>query len=127
MARKSTGKSTAKAASSRPPGILLRMRRKNTPTGITRTTLRELARRLNLTETDTIHMALADRARSVGLLPRREPTLVTGPADLAGLDLSELKRVLELGMRAAAEDESRAAKPPRAAKARTSRAASLAA
>lgn len=84
------------------------MRRKNTPTGITRTTLRELARRLNLTETDTIHMALADRARSVGLLPHREPKLVTSPADLAGLDLSELKRVLELGMRAAAEDRGKA-------------------
>jgi hypothetical protein len=105
------------------------MRRKNSPNGITRTTLRELARRLNLTETDTIHMALADRARSVGLLPRREPTLITGPADLAGLDLSELRRVLELGMRAAAEDGLGAAtsKPARAAKTRTRRVASLAA
>ncbi len=84
------------------------MRRKNSPNGITRTTLRELARRLNLTETDTIHMALADRARSVGLLPRREPKVVNGPADLAGFDLSELKRVLELGMRVAAEDHARA-------------------
>jgi len=76
-----------------------------------------MARRLNMNETDTVHMALADRARALGLLPRREPTLIESPEDLAGFDLSGLKRVLQLGLKAEAEDRAKAERAePRARK-----------
>jgi hypothetical protein len=92
----------------RPAGILVRFRSENAWNEVSRDLLREMARRLNMTETATVHMALADRARALGLLPRREPKLIERPEELEELDLSELKRFLRLGMQAEAEDRAKA-------------------
>ena len=44
--------------------ILLRLREKDTPNGVTRDTLKQLADTLGLSETDVIHKALAESARA---------------------------------------------------------------
>ena len=43
--------------------ILLRLREKDTGSGVTRDTLQQLAKTLGVSETDAIHKALADSAR----------------------------------------------------------------
>jgi hypothetical protein len=66
---------TAKRTSSKrkPPvsGILLRYRDKDTAYGVTRNTTTRLAQTLGLSETQVVHVALANLARQT--LPRYEP------------------------------------------------------
>ncbi len=52
-------------------GILLRYRDKDTAYGVTRKTTTRLARTLGLSETQVVHVALANLARQT--LPRYEP------------------------------------------------------
>ncbi|MGH8704175.1 MAG: hypothetical protein ACREUO_02035 [Burkholderiales bacterium] len=52
-------------------GILLRYRDKDTAYGVTRKTTTRLARTLGLSETQVVHVALANLARQA--LPRYEP------------------------------------------------------
>ena len=51
-------------------GILLRYREKDTPYGVTRRTTTRLAKSLGLSETQVVHVALANLARQT--LPRYE-------------------------------------------------------
>ena len=51
-------------------GILLRYREKDTPYGVTRRTTTRLAKNLGLSETQVVHVALANLARQT--LPRYE-------------------------------------------------------
>jgi len=64
---------TAKRTARKPPasGILLRYRDKDTAYGVTRKTATRLARTLGLSETQVVHVALANLARQT--LPRYEP------------------------------------------------------
>jgi hypothetical protein len=67
-----TGKIRSAAKSRKPAsGILLRYRDSDTPFGVSRKTANKLARTLGLTETQVIHVALAQLARQT--LPRYEP------------------------------------------------------
>lgn len=67
--------STKRTAAQRkhPPasGILLRYRDKDTPYGVTRKTATKLAGKLGLSETQVVHVALANLARQT--LPQYEP------------------------------------------------------
>ncbi|MGB5082043.1 MAG: hypothetical protein WBO23_15005 [Burkholderiales bacterium] len=54
-----------------PSGILLRYREKDTAYGVTRKTTTRLAQTLGLSETQVVHVALANLARQT--LPRYEP------------------------------------------------------
>jgi hypothetical protein len=54
-----------------PSGILLRYRDRDTAYGVTRKTTTRLARTLGLSETQVVHVALANLARQT--LPRYEP------------------------------------------------------
>jgi hypothetical protein len=101
-------KAQSMSKNSRPAGILLRFRSESAWNEVSRDLLREMARRLNMTETATVHIALADRARALGLIPRREPKIIERPEELEELDLSELKHFLRLGMQAEAEDRAKA-------------------
>jgi hypothetical protein len=51
--------------------ILLRLRKKDTANGVTKDTLKHLAKTLGVSETDAIHKALAESARTH--LPQYEP------------------------------------------------------
>jgi len=51
--------------------VLLRLRETDTGNGVTRSTLKLLAKTLGVSETDAIHKALADSARTY--LPQYEP------------------------------------------------------
>ena len=64
---------TAKRTARKPPasGILLRYRDKDTAYGVTRKTTTRLARTLGPSETQVVHVALANLARQT--LPRYEP------------------------------------------------------
>ena len=65
---------TAKRAASKQPsgnGILLRYRERDTAYGVTRKTTAKLAETLGLSETQVVHVALANLARQT--LPRYEP------------------------------------------------------
>src|SRR5947207_13994427 len=64
---------TAKRTARKPAasGILLRYRDKDTAYGVTRKTTTRLARSLGLSETQFVHVALANLARQT--LPRYEP------------------------------------------------------
>jgi hypothetical protein len=64
---------TAKRTARKPPasGILLRYRDKDTAYGVTRKTTTRLAQTLGLSETQVVHVALANLARQT--LPRYEP------------------------------------------------------
>ena len=59
------------AAQRKPAGILLRYRDQDTAYGVTRKTTTRLARTLGLSETQVVHVALANLARQT--LPRYEP------------------------------------------------------
>lgn len=101
-----------RAKTPRPTGILVRLRSDDQFNSVSRETLREMARRLGMTETDTVHMALADAARRLGLRPQREPKFIQSAEELAEFDLSGLRRALLVGLRAEAEDRARAARRP---------------
>jgi len=64
---------TAKRATTqrKPAGILLRYRDQDTAYGVTRKTTTRLAQTLGLSETQVVHVALANLARQT--LPRYEP------------------------------------------------------
>ena len=64
-----SAKSTA--ARRKPAGILLRYRDRDTAYGVTRKTTTRLAKTLGLSETQVVHVALANLARQT--LPRYEP------------------------------------------------------
>jgi len=55
----------------KPAGILLRYRDQDTAYGVTRKTMARLAKTLGLSETQVVHVALANLARQT--LPRYEP------------------------------------------------------
>jgi hypothetical protein len=59
------------ATQRKPSGILLRYRDQDTPYGVTRKTTTRLAKTLGLSETQVVHVALANLARQT--LPRYEP------------------------------------------------------
>ncbi|HEY6720167.1 MAG TPA: hypothetical protein VI363_00895 [Burkholderiales bacterium] len=59
------------ATQRKPDGILLRYREKDTAYGVTRKTTTRLARTLGLSETQVVHVALANLAQQT--LPRYEP------------------------------------------------------
>lgn len=65
-----------------PDGILLRYREKDTPYGVTRKTTTRLADTLGLSETQVVHVALANLARQT--LPRYE--LDDGPLTKEQMD-----------------------------------------
>jgi hypothetical protein len=66
-----TKRSAAQRKSPAASGILLRYRDKDTPYGVTRKTTARLASKLGLTETQVVHVALANLARQT--LPQYEP------------------------------------------------------
>ena len=88
------------APTTRPPGILVRFREVNAWNGVSRRLLKKMATRLNLTETDTIHMALADMARTMKLMPTGKVIVNPGLEDLKGMDFSGLRKVLEFALAA---------------------------
>ncbi len=72
MTEKTRSTTTAKNKAKKPaPGILLRYRDRDSPYGVSRKTASNLAKTLGLTETQVIHVALAQLARQT--LPRYEP------------------------------------------------------
>ncbi len=77
-----TKRTTAKRKPPAPDGILLRYREKDTPYGVTRKTTARLADTLGLSETQVVHVALANLARQT--LPRYE--LDDGPLTKAQMD-----------------------------------------
>jgi hypothetical protein len=66
-----TAKRTATKRKQPAAGILLRYRDKDTAYGVTRKTTTRLAQTLGLSETQVVHVALANLARQA--LPRYEP------------------------------------------------------
>jgi len=60
-----------RTSTQRKPGILLRYRDHDTAYGVTRKTTTRLAKTLGLSETQVVHVALANLARQT--LPRYEP------------------------------------------------------
>jgi hypothetical protein len=80
---------TAKRTARKPPasGILLRYRDKDTAYGVTRKTTTRLAQTLGLSETQVVHVALANLARQT--LPRYEPD--DGP--LTRRQMDEIRRL----------------------------------
>ena len=75
-------RSTAKRKSPAPDGILLRYRDRDTAYGVTRETTTRIAENLGLSETQVVHVALANLARQT--LPRYE--LDNGPLTEAQKD-----------------------------------------
>ena len=75
-------RTAAKRKPSTPSGILLRYRDKDTAFGVTRRTTAKLADTLGLSETQVVHVALANLARQT--LPRYE--LDDGPLTQAQMD-----------------------------------------
>ena len=65
-----TKRSPAKRKSPSPDGILLRYRDRDTAYGVTRRTATRMAENLGLSETQVVHVALANLARQT--LPRYE-------------------------------------------------------
>jgi hypothetical protein len=65
-----TRRTSAKRKQPSPSGILLRYREKDTAYGVTRKTTTRLANTLGLSETQVVHVALANLARQT--LPRYE-------------------------------------------------------
>jgi len=65
-----TKRTSAKRKQPAPSGILLRYRDKDTAYGVTRKTTTKLANTLGLSETQVVHVALANLARQT--LPRYE-------------------------------------------------------
>lgn len=70
-----TKRTSAKRKASAPDGILLRYRDRDTAYGVTRQTATRIAENLGLSETQVVHVALANLARQT--LPRYE--LDNGP------------------------------------------------
>ncbi len=64
------GKRSSRSKAAPGGGILLRYRDRDTPYGVTRKTTARLARTLGLSETQVVHIALANLARQT--LPRYE-------------------------------------------------------
>ena len=77
-----TKRTSAKRKQPAPSGILLRYRDKDTAYGVTRKTTTRLADTLGLSETQVVHVALANLARQT--LPRYE--LDNGPLTDAQMD-----------------------------------------
>ena len=75
-------RTTAKRKQSATTGVLLRYRDKDTAYGVTRKTTSRLADALGLSETQVVHVALANLARQT--LPRYE--LDDGPLTQAQMD-----------------------------------------
>ena len=67
----STKRTAAKRSQPKGGGLLLRYRETDSSYGVTRTTATKLARTLGLSETQVVHVALANLARQA--LPRYEP------------------------------------------------------
>ena len=80
-----TAKRTATKRKQAADGILLRYRDKDTAYGVTRKTTTRLAQTLGLSETQVVHVALANLARQT--LPRYEPDNgPLTPEQLAAID-----------------------------------------
>jgi hypothetical protein len=75
------------SAQRKPAGILLRYRDQDTAYGVTRKTTTRLAKTLGLSETQVVHVALANLARQT--LPRYEPD--DGP--LTRQQMDEIRRL----------------------------------
>jgi hypothetical protein len=92
-----TTKTRARAkTSTQSSGILLRYRDSDTPYGVSRKTASKLARTLGLTETQVIHVALAQLASQT--LPRYEPD--DGP-----LTARQAKAIRKLVLQGVMEDK----------------------
>lgn len=70
----------------------LRFRESDRCNGVTRTILQAMAKRLGLSQSDTVHMALADMARRLGLLATSKVIINPTTADLRGMDFSGLRQ-----------------------------------
>jgi hypothetical protein len=75
------------ATQRKPAGVLLRYRDQDTAYGVTRKTTTRLAKTLGLSETQVVHVALANLARQT--LPRYEPD--DGP--LTRQQMNEIRRL----------------------------------
>jgi hypothetical protein len=84
-------RSTARRKSPATSGILLRYRDKDTAYGVTRKTTAKLAETLGLSETQVVHVALANLARQT--LPRYEAD--NGP--LTERQMEEIRRLQPQG------------------------------
>jgi len=80
-------RSAARRKASPSGGILLRYRERDTAYGVTRKTTNRLARKLGLSETQVVHVALANLARQT--LPRYEAD--NGP--LTERQMEEIRRL----------------------------------
>ena len=87
-------KRPAPTASPRPPALLFRFRETDAWNGVTKRMLQNMATHMNLSETDTVHMALAAMARSLKLTPTAKVIVNPTVADLKGMDFSGLRRVV---------------------------------
>lgn len=90
-------RSSARRNSTSSPGILLRYRESDTAYGVSRKTARKLADTLGLSETQVIHVALAQFARQN--LPQYEPD--DGP--LTPRQMEEIRRLQPPGRMKAKE------------------------
>jgi len=70
-----------------PSGLLLKFRKQDTQFGVTRETVKAMAERFDLSETEVVHMALSRLAKEE--LPAYEPD--EGP--LLARDVSDLKKI----------------------------------
>lgn len=76
------------ATQRKPAGILLRYRHQDTAYGVTRKTTTRLAKTLGMSETQVVHIALANLARQT--LPRYEPD--DGP--LTDEQMAEIRKLV---------------------------------
>lgn len=74
------------------PGLLLKFRKRDTQFGVTRETVKAMAERFDLSETEVIHMALSRLAKEE--LPAYEAD--EGPLTAAGL--RDVRKVAEAGL-----------------------------
>ena len=86
--------SATKPPRTRPAALLLRLRDRDAWNGVTRELLRKMAIQLNMTDTETVHMALANLARDMKLLKTSE--VIVGPSarNLKGMDFNGLQQVV---------------------------------
>ena len=80
----------------RPPALLLRLRERCDWNGVTRELLQQMADRLNLSDTETVHVALANLARDLELMPPSGVVINPTAAQVKGMDFSGLRRVAAL-------------------------------
>lgn len=89
-----SAKHPSRKTAERPPALLVRFRETDAWNGVTKSLLQSMAAHMNLSETDTVHMALAAMARSLKLIPTAKVIVNPTVADLKGMDFSGLRRAV---------------------------------